>query len=67
MDNRSLLKMLFRHELCLEEKINSINEKERGLSYRELSDMFDSNLLKKRSICDYFKYISTVPARDPMK
>ncbi|CAF1172021.1 unnamed protein product [Rotaria sordida] len=49
--------MTTRHELCLEEKINLIREKEQGLSHRELSEKFEislgavSNILKRK--CEY--------------
>jgi predicted XRE-type DNA-binding protein len=35
-----LLNMTSRRELCLEEKINLIKEKDGGLSHREISDRF---------------------------
>ena len=49
-----------RHGRCLAEKINLINEKEVGLSHRELSQKFkdiflESNSSKQRSILKYFK------------
>jgi hypothetical protein len=37
--------MATRRELCLEEKINLIEEKENGLSYRQISDKFQVSLL----------------------
>ncbi|CAF2849584.1 unnamed protein product [Rotaria sp. Silwood2] len=46
--------MTTRRELCLEEKINLIKEKENGLSYRQLSDKFQilvgvvSNISKRK-------------------
>ena len=50
-----------RHDLCLEEKINLIKDKENGLSHRQLSEGFKvsiddvSNILKRKSeyIDDY--------------
>jgi transposase len=49
--------MSSRLDLCLEEEINLIKDKERGLLYRELSDKFKfslgavSNVLKQT--CEY--------------
>ena len=46
--------MASRRELCLEEKMNLIKEKERGLSHRQFSDRFQisvgavSNILKRK-------------------
>ncbi len=46
--------MTTRRELCLQEKINLIKEKENGLSYRQLCDKFQvspgavSNILKRK-------------------
>ena len=46
--------MSTRHELCLEQKINLIKEKENGLSHRVLSEKFHisigavSNILKRK-------------------
>ena len=51
--NVKLLNMTIRHELCLEEEINLITEKENGLSYRLLSERVHistgavSNILKR--------------------
>lgn len=52
--NVKLLNMATRHELCLEQKINLIKEKENGLSHRVLSEKFHisigavSNILKRK-------------------
>jgi hypothetical protein len=46
--------MASRCELCLEEKMNLIKEKERGLSHRQLGDQFQisvgavCNILKRK-------------------
>ncbi len=57
--------MATRRELCLEEKINLIKEKENGLSYRQLSDKFQvslgavSNILKRKlEYADDYKWKS---------
>ena len=52
-----------RHELCLEEKINLIKEKEVGFSHRELTQKFkdiflESTSSKQRSVLEYFKSAS---------
>jgi hypothetical protein len=48
--------MTFRHELDLEQEINLIKEKERGLSHCELKDKFHlslgavSNIIKRKML-----------------
>jgi hypothetical protein len=50
--------MASRRELCIEEKMNLIKEKERGLSHLQLSDRFRisfgavSNILKRKAECN---------------
>ncbi|CAF5012351.1 unnamed protein product, partial [Rotaria sp. Silwood1] len=59
--------MASRNDLVLEQKINLIKAKERGLSYRELRDNFQmslgavSNILKRKNeyITDYESKLNT--------
>jgi hypothetical protein len=68
-----ILKMSCRRELCLEEKMNLITEKDRGLSHRQLGSQFQisvgavSNISKQKSIFDYFKSSTVVPPSNPCK